>query len=210
MTKAGPRAADRLWAVVAADFDRRVCTRRKIAAWCAFWGEAKSRPTYQALCGAREEGSGGRTGGLGGPLRRVRAGAGQLEERNWGRGGPNRQLRDLERLKSDLLNRIAHELNTPVTAIQTAGRILGRYEEMPADRAGKFVEIITQESTRLADLIASSLQAAVLGVTAAFHEPGRRRPVHEFHRTVVTQQQVTSQIADCRILAAAVTLDGDQ
>lgn len=55
VTKAGPRAADRLWAVVAADFDRRVCTRRKIAAWCAFWGEAKSRPTYQALCGARDD-----------------------------------------------------------------------------------------------------------------------------------------------------------
>ncbi|MBI1218807.1 MAG: TetR family transcriptional regulator [Rhodobacteraceae bacterium] len=53
--KAGPRAADRLWAIVAADFDRRLCTRRKLAAWCAFWGEAKSRPTYQALCGARDD-----------------------------------------------------------------------------------------------------------------------------------------------------------
>lgn len=55
LAKAGPGAAERLWAVVAADFDRRVCTRRKIAAWCAFWGEAKSRPTYKALCGARDE-----------------------------------------------------------------------------------------------------------------------------------------------------------
>lgn len=53
--KAGPRAADQLWAVLAADFDRRVCTRRKIAAWCAFWGEAKSRPTYQSLCGSRDD-----------------------------------------------------------------------------------------------------------------------------------------------------------
>ncbi len=52
--RAGPRAADRLWAVVAADFDRKLCTRRKLAAWCAFWGEAKSRPTYLALCGARD------------------------------------------------------------------------------------------------------------------------------------------------------------
>ncbi len=55
LAKAGASAAARLWAVVAADFDRRVCTRRKIAAWCAFWGEAKSRPTYQALCGARDD-----------------------------------------------------------------------------------------------------------------------------------------------------------
>ena len=88
----------------------------------------------------------------------------QLEDRNLALEAANRQLRDLERLKGDLLNRIAHELNTPVTAIQTAGRILTRYDEVPAEKAVKFVEIITQESTRLAELIASALQAAVLGV----------------------------------------------
>ncbi len=52
--KAGPSPAAKLWALVAADFDRKLTTRRKLAAWCAFWGEAKSRPTYQALCGARD------------------------------------------------------------------------------------------------------------------------------------------------------------
>jgi signal transduction histidine kinase len=88
----------------------------------------------------------------------------QLEDRNLALESANRQLRDLERLKGDLLNRVAHELNTPVTAIQTASRILTRYDEVPPEKAGKFVEIITQESTRLADLIASALQAAVLGV----------------------------------------------
>lgn len=54
LEKAGPRPADRLWALVGADFDRKICTKRKLAAWCAFWGEAKSRPTYQALCGASD------------------------------------------------------------------------------------------------------------------------------------------------------------
>jgi AcrR family transcriptional regulator len=54
LEKAGPSAAERMWALVAADFDRRMTTKRKLAAWCAFWGEAKSRPTYQALCGARD------------------------------------------------------------------------------------------------------------------------------------------------------------
>lgn len=53
--KAGPGAAQRLWAIVQADFDPKLATRRKLAAWCAFWGEAKSRPTYQALCGARDD-----------------------------------------------------------------------------------------------------------------------------------------------------------
>lgn len=54
LDKAGPRATDRLWALCGADFERKICTKRKIAAWCAFWGEAKSRPTYQALCGASD------------------------------------------------------------------------------------------------------------------------------------------------------------
>ncbi len=55
LAKAGEDPAKRLKALVSADFDRAICTRRKIAAWCAFWGEAKSRPTYQALCGARDD-----------------------------------------------------------------------------------------------------------------------------------------------------------
>jgi TetR/AcrR family transcriptional repressor of bet genes len=54
LEKAAPSAAGRIWALVHADFDRKICTRRKLAAWCAFWGEAKSRPTYQALCGASD------------------------------------------------------------------------------------------------------------------------------------------------------------
>ncbi len=54
LDKAGEGASSQLWALVAADFDRKICTKRKLAAWCAFWGEAKSRPTYQALCGARD------------------------------------------------------------------------------------------------------------------------------------------------------------
>ena len=54
LQKAGDDPARQLAALVAADFDRTICNRRKLAAWCAFWGEAKSRPTYQALCGARD------------------------------------------------------------------------------------------------------------------------------------------------------------
>jgi AcrR family transcriptional regulator len=55
LRKAGDDPARQLWMLVAADFDRSICTKRKLAAWCAFWGEAKSRPTYQSLCGARDE-----------------------------------------------------------------------------------------------------------------------------------------------------------
>jgi signal transduction histidine kinase/signal recognition particle receptor subunit beta len=108
-----------------------------------------------------------RTSDLKEALERARSLATQLEDRNLALEGANRQLRELDALKGDLLSRIAHELNTPVTAIQTAARILARSDEVPADRAAKFVEIITQESARLAELIASALQALVLGVPDA-------------------------------------------
>ena len=55
LAKGGDDPARQLASVVAADFDRTICNKRKLAAWCAFWGEAKSRPTYQSLCGARDE-----------------------------------------------------------------------------------------------------------------------------------------------------------
>ncbi|MBX3583470.1 MAG: transcriptional regulator BetI [Rhizobiaceae bacterium] len=55
LQKAGEDPARQLAVLVAADFERSICNRRKLAAWCAFWGEAKSRPTYQALCGARDQ-----------------------------------------------------------------------------------------------------------------------------------------------------------
>lgn len=50
LERAGSSAAERLKALIELDFDPRVCNRKKIAVWCAFWGEAKSRPTYLKLC----------------------------------------------------------------------------------------------------------------------------------------------------------------
>lgn len=54
LAEAGPTPAHRLWALALADFDRTICTTRKLAAWCAFWGEAKTRPTYRQMCGAND------------------------------------------------------------------------------------------------------------------------------------------------------------
>ena len=125
---------------------------------------ARSWRSLEQLNRSLEEAVADRTRELRDALTHAQKLAEQLEEKNVALEAANLQLRDLERLKGDLLNRIAHELNTPVTAIQTAGRILARYEELPPERAVKFVEIITQESTRLGELIASSLQAAVLGI----------------------------------------------
>jgi TetR/AcrR family transcriptional repressor of bet genes len=54
MEKAGPSPAMRLSALVDLDFSARVTDRRKLAVWFAFWGEARSRPTYMQLCADKD------------------------------------------------------------------------------------------------------------------------------------------------------------
>lgn len=48
--KAGSDPAARLSAIIDAEFHPTVCNRKKIAVWYAFWGEARSRPTYLDVC----------------------------------------------------------------------------------------------------------------------------------------------------------------
>lgn len=51
---AGPCARDQLHAMIEADFHPSVTTPARLAAWCAFWGEAQSRPAYHDICGERD------------------------------------------------------------------------------------------------------------------------------------------------------------
>jgi len=52
---AGPSPAAQLNALIEADFDLKVFTPSRLAAWCSFWGEAQSRPLYQESCGEKDE-----------------------------------------------------------------------------------------------------------------------------------------------------------
>jgi len=51
---APPDPVARILAMVESDFHSRICTRKKVAVWHAFYGEAKSRPTYLEICGQRD------------------------------------------------------------------------------------------------------------------------------------------------------------
>lgn len=46
--------AAQLDALLRADFDEAICSPNRLAAWCAFWGEAQSRPIYQEKCGSND------------------------------------------------------------------------------------------------------------------------------------------------------------
>lgn len=48
--QAGPNPADRLRAIIDADFSPRIASEKKIAVWYAFWAESRARPAYRKLC----------------------------------------------------------------------------------------------------------------------------------------------------------------
>jgi TetR/AcrR family transcriptional repressor of bet genes len=50
LNSGGDSADKKLSAVVAVDFDKRICQRNKLAVWFAFWGESHSRLTYRRIC----------------------------------------------------------------------------------------------------------------------------------------------------------------
>lgn len=54
LAAAGERPAEQLAALLLADFAPQVSTPARLSAWCAFWGEAQSRPMYQQSCGDKD------------------------------------------------------------------------------------------------------------------------------------------------------------
>ena len=50
LENSGGSSAEKLAAVIEANFGKAVCDRNKLAVWFAFWGESKSRPTYRNIC----------------------------------------------------------------------------------------------------------------------------------------------------------------
>ena len=51
LARAAPQPAAQLLALIEADFAPAITTPARLGAWCAFWGEAQSRPIYQEACG---------------------------------------------------------------------------------------------------------------------------------------------------------------
>ena len=54
LEQSGAAASDKLLGLMQLDLKPSVCDRQKLAVWFAFWGEAKSVPTYQKICDAHD------------------------------------------------------------------------------------------------------------------------------------------------------------
>jgi len=55
LVAAGADPLSQLCALIEASFATRICNRRKISVWFAFWGESRSRPKYMRVCGANDK-----------------------------------------------------------------------------------------------------------------------------------------------------------
>jgi signal transduction histidine kinase len=68
----------------------------------------------------------------------------------------NRRLKELDRLKSEVVSTVSHELRTPLTSIRSLSEILIQ-GDVPDDRRQQFLTIIAEESQRLSRLISQLL-----------------------------------------------------
>lgn len=71
------------------------------------------------------------------------------------------RLKELEKLKSDMISLMSHELRTPITSINGFAELLAGDETLPAD-AREFLTIIRNESQRLSKMINTFLQVSKL------------------------------------------------
>lgn len=55
LNKAVPDPVSRLRALIGSTFSARVCSRKKLSVWFAFWGESRSRPAYLKVCDASDQ-----------------------------------------------------------------------------------------------------------------------------------------------------------
>ncbi len=63
------------------------------------------------------------------------------------------EMRRLETLRRDFVANVSHELRTPVTAIRSAAETLGSAVERDPSAAGRFIDIIDRNATRLHELV---------------------------------------------------------
>ncbi len=72
----------------------------------------------------------------------------------------NERLKELDRLKDDLLTTISHELRTPLTSIRSFSEILQDNQDLGRAERRTFLKIIIKESERLTRLISQILDLA--------------------------------------------------
>jgi signal transduction histidine kinase len=85
-----------------------------------------------------------------------------LEQRNDELGRLNRELRDLDEMKSDFVALVSHELRAPLTALNGGLELALQSAESLSPRSRAVLEIMEDESKRLTDFVQTILDVSRL------------------------------------------------
>lgn len=69
----------------------------------------------------------------------------------------NTKLKEIDQVKSDFISIVSHELRTPLTSIKAFTELILMKPKMPADKREKLLQVINNETDRLARLITDIL-----------------------------------------------------
>ncbi len=79
----------------------------------------------------------------------------------------NAELSRLDRIKNELISRVAAQLNPPVSSLVTAAGALGSLRGAPPEKTARFLDIIQKQADSLAEIMENVGQASLLAT-----EPG--------------------------------------
>ena len=110
-----------------------------------------------------------------------------LEQRNTELDRLNRELRDLDEMKSDFVAMVSHELRAPLTALNGGLELALQSGESLSPRSRSVLEIMEQESRRLTEFVQTILDVSRLeaGKLAITFGPVAVRPLVEQAAAIV-------------------------
>lgn len=118
-------------------------------------------------------------------------------------------LRMLDKLRSDFVNNVAHEIQSPLTSIAGFSKAL-RTKTMTEEGRKHYLTIIEEESQRLSRLSANLLRLSLLQQDHELHNPGFFRLDEQIRRSVIASEpQWSAKGIEPELELADVTVYGD-
>ncbi|RMD81214.1 MAG: sensor histidine kinase, partial [Candidatus Dadabacteria bacterium] len=128
----------------------------------------------------------------------------------------NERLTEYDRMKSEFLSNVSHELRSPLAAIASAAKIIGRYGDENKKTGKKFSAVITDEADRLGRLINDLLDLAKIEAgRVEWNMTRMENPVELLSHVVLTFRPLAEERGielelDAPERLAAVQLDRDR
>jgi signal transduction histidine kinase len=123
----------------------------------------------------------------------------------------NAQLTEYDRMKSEFLSNVSHELRSPLAAIASAAKIIGRYGDLNKATGKKFSSVIMDETDRLGRLINDLLDLAKIEAgKVEWHMQRIDNPyeilsqVVETYRPLAEERGIALELDGSRVLPAVV------